>query len=115
MPKPYAWPLDPDALVLVPALTLAYALVAHRVPTARWRTPCFAVAMLLLLAVFATPLDTLALNYLLTAHFLQNVVLAEWAPALFVVALPPSLARRARIPMLPALVLWLGTYFAWHV
>ena len=115
MPSPYAWPLDPDALALVPALSVAYVLVVRRIPTERWRHACFAAAMLLLLAVFATPLDTLALNYLLTAHFLQNVVLAEWAPALFVLALPPSLAQRARVPMLPALVLWLGTYFAWHV
>jgi cytochrome c oxidase assembly factor CtaG len=115
MPSPYAWPLDPDALAFVPALTVAYVLVVRRVPTERWRYACFALAMLLLLAVFATPLDTLALNYLLSAHFLQNVALAEWAPGLFVLALPPSLARRARVPMLPALLLWLGTYFAWHV
>ena len=115
MPDPYSWPLDPDALTFVPALTLAYFLVTRRVPTERWRIACFAGSMLLLLGVFATPLDTLALNYSLTAHFLQNVVLAEWAPALFVLALPPALARRVRIPMLPALVLWLATYFAWHV
>src|SRR5436190_16191101 len=70
--------------------------------------------MLLLVAVFATPVETLALNYLLTAHFLQNVTVAEWAPALLVLSLP-LLARRVRVPMLPALVLWLGTYFAWHV
>jgi putative membrane protein len=115
MPSPYAWPLDPDALAFVPALSVAYVLVVRRIPTERWRYVCFALSMLLLLAVFATPLDTLALNYLLTAHFLQNVVLAEWAPALFVLALPPSLARRARVPMLVALPLWLGTYFAWHI
>jgi putative membrane protein len=115
MPDPYAWPLDPDALVLVPALALAYVLVVRRIPTDHWRQACFALSMLLLLAVFATPLDTLALNYLLTAHFLQNVVLAEWAPALFVLALPPSLAQNLRVPMLAALPLWLGTYFAWHI
>jgi hypothetical protein len=65
-------------------------------------------------AVFATPLETLALNYLLTAHFLQNVTVAEWAPALLVLSLPPQLARRVHVPMIPALVLWLGTYFIWH-
>ena len=70
--------------------------------------------MLLLVAVFATPVDTLALNYLLTAHFLQNVTVAEWAPALLVLSLPPQLAPRAHADA-PALVAWLGTYFAWHV
>src|SRR2546422_8372818 len=71
--------------------------------------------LVLLVAVFATPVDTLALHFLLTAHFLQNVTVAEWAPALFVLGLPPSLARRVHVPMLPALAAWLGTYFIWHI
>jgi cytochrome c oxidase assembly factor CtaG len=73
--------------------------------------------------VFATPVQTIALHYLLTAHLLQNVVMAEWAPALIVLALPPALAAAlARTHVLRtltrpaiALPLWLGTYFAWHV
>ena len=112
---PYAWPTESDAFALVPALSLAYYLVVRRHPVARWRIACFALAMLLLVAVFATPLETLALNYLLTAHFLQNVTVAEWAPALLVLSLPPQLARRVHVPMIPALLVWLGTYFAWHV
>jgi putative membrane protein len=112
---PYAWPTDSDAYALVPALALAYYLLVRRHSIARWRIGCFAVAMLLLAAVFATPLQTLALNYLLTAHFLQNVALAEWVPALLVLSLPPQAARQVRVPMVPALVFWLGTYFAWHV
>lgn len=115
MPQPYAWPLDPDGLVLAPALGIAYALVVRRVPTERWRLASFAAALLLLLAVFATPVETLALHYLLTAHFLQNVVVAEWSPALFVLGIPVSLVPRVRVPMLAALPLWLGTYFVWHV
>ena len=112
---PYAWPTESDAFALVPALSLAYFLVVRRHPVARWRIACFALAMLLLAAVFATPLETLALNHLLTAHFLQNVTVAEWAPALLVLSLPPLLAQRVHVPMIPALLLWLGTYFAWHV
>jgi len=115
MPEPYSWPLDPDGLVLVPALAIAYVLVVRRVPAERWRYASFAGALLLMLAVFATPVETLALNYLLTAHFLQNVVVAEWAPALFVLGIPAALARRVRMPMVAALPVWLGTYFAWHV
>jgi putative membrane protein len=112
---PYAWPTESDAFALVPALSLAYYLVVRRHPVERWRLACFASAMLLIVTVFATPLETLALNYLLTAHFLQNVTVAEWAPALLVLSLPPQLAGLVRVPMLPALVAWLGTYFAWHV
>jgi putative membrane protein len=112
---PYTWPTESDAFALVPALSLAYYLLVRRHPVPRWRIACFVLALLLLVAVFATPLETLALNHLLTAHFLQNVAVAEWAPALLVLSLPPLLALRVRVPMIPALVAWLGTYFAWHV
>jgi putative membrane protein len=114
MHDPYAWPLDRDALVVVP-LCLAYARLARDHRPGRWRVACFAASMVLLLAVFATPLDTLALHHLLSAHLLQNVVVAEWAPALVALAIPPALARRVHVPLLLALPLWLGTYFFWHV
>jgi cytochrome c oxidase assembly factor CtaG len=51
------------------------------------------------------------------------VILAEWAPALLVLGIPPALAERlsrlaavrhlTRPPV--ALALWLLTYFAWHL
>jgi cytochrome c oxidase assembly factor CtaG len=84
---------------------------------------CFYCGLLLLLAVLITPLDTLALNYLLSAHLLQNVVLAEWAPLLVVLGLPPALAASlVRLPggrtfthPLVSLPVWLATYFIWHL
>ncbi|MDQ3821986.1 MAG: cytochrome c oxidase assembly protein [Actinomycetota bacterium] len=120
---PYAWSWDPDALVVVPALGLAYALALRRFPAPRWRVAAFLAGLALLLAVLITPVDTIALHYLLTAHLLQNVVLAEWAPLLCVLGLPPALAAAlARLPGAGALVhplvalpTWLAIYFAWHV
>ena len=108
---PYAWPTESDALTLVPAFALGYFLVVRHRRVERWRIACFAGSLLLLVAVFATPVDTLALHFLLTAHFLQNVTVAEWAPALFVLGLPPALARRVHVPMLPALAA--GRYAPW--
>jgi cytochrome c oxidase assembly factor CtaG len=107
--------LDSDAFALVPALALGYYLLVRRTHVERWRIACFAFALVLLVAVFATPLDTLALNYLLTAHLLQNVVIAEWAPALLVLGLPSQLGRRLHVPFVPALAAWLATYFVWHL
>ena len=43
-----------------------------------------------------TPLDTLAREYLVWAHLLQNVVLAEWAPLLLVLGMPADARRAAR-------------------
>jgi putative membrane protein len=120
---PYAWRVDPDAVVVVPTLVAGYALLQIWWPTSRPRRVAFASSQLLLLAVFLTPLETLALHYLISAHLLQNVVVAEWAPGLAVVGVPPALAReverhrlvRALTHPLVALPLWLATYFVWHV
>jgi cytochrome c oxidase assembly factor CtaG len=120
---PYAWSWSPEALVLVPLLTAGYVLALRRYPAPRWRIACFLAAMALLLAVTITPLETLAMHYLLTIHLLQNVVLAEWAPLLAVLGLPPALAaalarpRAVRALTHPAVAvpLWLANYMLWHL
>jgi putative membrane protein len=120
---PYGWSWDPDALVLVPALGVAYTVALRRFPAPTWRVAAFFAGLVLLLAVLITPVDTIALHYLLSAHLLQNVVLAEWAPLLCVLGLPPALAAAlARLPAahllthpLVGLPIWLVTYFAWHM
>ena len=120
---PYAWGWDVEILLLVPVMSIAYAAAVRRWPAERWQVVAFAAAQVLLLAAFITPLETLALEYLLTAHLLQNVVAAEWAPALVVLGIPAALgARLARVRAvrlvthpLVALPLWLTTYFVWHL
>ncbi len=79
--------------------------------------------MALLLAVSVTPIHTLGMHYLLTMHLLQNVVLAEWAPLLVVLGIPPALAAaiarpgvvRALTHPAVALPLWLANYMVWHL
>ena len=113
---PYAWSRDPDALVLVPVLLVAYLASLRDFPAPRWRIGCAASGLGLLAAVFVSPLDNLARHYLLTAHLLQNVVVAEWAPGLVVLGVSPALAARLPSPSpFLALPVWLGTTFAWHV
>jgi cytochrome c oxidase assembly factor CtaG len=120
---PYTWSLHAEAVVLVPFLAAAYALVLQRHAAPGWRIASFLVGSALILIVFVTPLENLALHYLLTAHLLQNVVLAEWSPALVVLGLPPAAAAAARrwtalrvaTHPLVALPLWLATYYAWHI
>ena len=101
-----------EAVVLVPLL--AAAALALRARAA----PAVAGLALIFLAFF-TELQPLALHTFLWAHLLQNVALAEWAPALLVLAVPRAAAARAsRFPLfrpLTALPLWIVTYFAWHL
>jgi putative membrane protein len=121
-PDPYTWTTHPEATASLALLVAAYALALRRAPAPRWRVACFVLAATLLLATAVTPLDSLS-YHLLLAHLLQNVILAEWAPALLVLAVPPALAaevgRRGPLRLLTrpvvALPLWLATYLLWHL
>ena len=121
--SPYAWQADVDTTVVIPALSLLYLFAVGRFGAPRWRIGAYAAGMMLLAIAFWTPLHHLGLHYLLTAHLLQNVILAEWAPLLVVLGvsapMAEALARRrawgvATAPVV-ALPLWLANYFVWHV
>jgi putative membrane protein len=111
--------LSVEALGLVPALALGYALVARAERPGPRRVVAAVAALTLVAAAFTTELQTFALHTFLWAHLLQNVVLAEWAPGLLVFAVPPLIGRRAArwwcFRPLVALPVWLGTYFVWHL
>ncbi len=121
-PDPYAWTLHPEALVAVAAVVVAAVAALRPARPARWRLASFAAGVALLLVALVSPLEALSFH-LLTAHLLQNVVLAEWAPALLVLAVPPAVAVRvgrvgvvrALTRPLVALPLWLLVYFLWHL
>jgi len=117
--SPDAWSWSPEAVV--PIVLAACYLAAVRAEP--WRRLAFVAGCALLALALVSPLDTLAREYLVWAHLLQNVVLAEWAPLLLVLGLPPRTGERlaanglARILTHPfvALPLWVGTYALWHV
>ena len=121
--SPYAWQADVDTTVVIPVLSLLYLFAVGRFGAPRWRIGCYAGSMGLLAVAFWTPLHHLALHYLLTAHLLQNVILAEWAPLLAVLGISAPMARYLarnrvwRFATYPAVALpvWLADYFAWHV
>jgi putative membrane protein len=120
---PHSWSLQWEVLLAIGVLAAGYFWSLRRWPADATRMVAFDLAVILLLAVYVTPLHTIALHYLLSVHLLQNVVTAEWAPGLVVFALAPALAREleryaaVRLVTHPfvALPLWLGTYFLWHV
>jgi putative membrane protein len=119
--SPGDWSANWEALV--PVAAAAVYLVGTRRERHALRTTSFLAGCALLVAALVTPLDTLARVYLVWGHLLQNVVLAEWAPLLLVLGIPPALAARltrpraVRVLTLPyvALPVWVGTYALWHV
>lgn len=119
---PYAWTWSPEAFVAL-ALAAGYLLALRRYPAPGWRIVCFLTAMVLLVVVSITPIHSLGMHYLLTVHLLQNVVLAEWAPLLVVLGIPPALAATLTRPSIVrgvthpavALPLWLANYMLWHL
>jgi cytochrome c oxidase assembly factor CtaG len=108
-----------EAIGLAPALAVGLAVAARGTGISRPRLATGALGIALLFAAFFTQLEPLANHTFLWAHLLQNVVLAEWAPALLVLAVPSHVAERAAgFPLfrpLVALPLWLAVYYAWHL
>jgi cytochrome c oxidase assembly factor CtaG len=108
-----------EAVGLAPALAVALLLIARSHGISRLRLVCGGLGVVLVFAAFATELEPLANHTFLWAHLLQNVVMAEWAPALLLLAVPKQLAARAAgFPLFRpfvALPLWLATYYLWHL
>ena len=119
--SPGDWSANWEALV--PVAAAAAYLVETRAERHALRTASFLTGCVLLVTALVTPLDTLAREYLVWGHLLQNVVLAEWAPLLLVLGVPPALAARLTRPRIVrfltrpyvALPLWVGAYGLWHV
>ena len=104
-----------EAVVLAPVVALGGIAMRPRGA----QVTALVAGLALIVAAFVTRLQPFALHTFLWAHLLQNVVLAEWAPALLVLAVPGRVAARAAgillFRPLVALPLWLVTYFAWHL
>jgi putative membrane protein len=81
----------------------------------RERRVAFAAGLALVAVALLPPLHDLSFESL-TMHLLQNVMLAEWAPLLFVVGLEPAFAGRLtrRVSLWWSLPVWVATYYVWH-
>jgi cytochrome c oxidase assembly factor CtaG len=108
-----------EAIGLAPALAVGLAVAVRGGPVSRPRLAAGALGVILVFAAFFTQLEPLANHTFLWAHLLQNVVLAEWAPVLLLLAIPRRVADRAAgFPLFRpfvALPLWLVAYYTWHL
>ena len=70
-----------------------------------WRAVLFGTGVALMVVALNSPLETIAVDFLLLFHLLQNVVIADWAPPLVLLGLTPL--------MRAGLAARLGGWFAW--
>jgi cytochrome c oxidase assembly factor CtaG len=85
----------------------------------------YSLGLLLVAGALNSPLETIAVNYLLLFHLLQNVMIADWAPPLLILGLTPemraAIARRggrvfaALTDPKVALPMWLVSWYAIHL
>jgi putative membrane protein len=122
-PAASSWYPAWEEIAVLVGLGITYILAARKDHPSLLRSAFFFSGLLLALVALASPVATVAVHYLVSAHLLQNVVLAEWTPALLVLGLGPWVAgwvagngaTRMLTRPLVALPLWLLTYALWHI
>ena len=125
-PAASSFSFEPVFLVLAAAAAYGYWRLTRTVerPSAG-RVFLFALGLLLIAGSLNSPLETIAVHYLLLMHLLQNVMVADWAPPLLVLGLTPAMraavaARGGRwLAFLTrprvALPLWLAIWYGVHL
>lgn len=125
MSSPYAFSFEPLFLALAALALVLYWRTARAEPAPRYRIVLFVLGLALIAGALNSPLETLAADYLLLAHLLQNVMIADWAPPLLILGLTPAiraaLARRGGRPFAfltrpkVALPVWLVGWYGIHL
>jgi cytochrome c oxidase assembly factor CtaG len=125
-PASTSFSFEPLFLVLSAAAVYGYVRLARTVerPSA-WRATLFGLGVALVAVPLNSPLETIAIHYLLLVHLLQNVMIADWAPPLLVLGLTPpmraAVALRGGRPLAvltrPRFVLpfWLAVWYGVHL
>ncbi len=105
-PSPWSFTFEPLFIALGAVASWRYARVWKTECPAppRWRAWLFGGGVALVVLALNSPLETIAVEYLVLFHLLQNVMISDWAPPLLIIGLTPS--------MRTALAARLGGWFA---
>jgi len=125
-PAASSFSFEPLFLVLCAAAVYGYVRMARTVERPGWwRATLFGTGIVLISASLNSPLETIAIHYLLVVHLLQNVMIADWAPPLLVLGLTPAMraavaargGRRLAFATRPrfALPFWLAVWYGVHL
>jgi putative membrane protein len=94
MPSPWSVRLEPAFLVLAVVAAVIYVRAWRRAPGPTWRAWCFGAGVVLVAGALNSPLGTIAIDYLVLFHLLQNVMISDWAPPLLLIGLTPAMREQ---------------------
>ena len=125
MPSAWSFTFEPLFVLLGGVALWLYARASRTAPATRGRASVFAAGVLLIVLALNSPLETIAVEYLVLFHLLQNVIISDWAPPLLILGLTPAmreaLAARggalfARVTRpVVALPIWLVGWYVVHL
>lgn len=127
MPEPWSFTFEPlfGMLGAVAVWLYVRAWRSHEARPPDRRVVLFGAGVVLVAGSLNSPLETIAVEYLVLFHLLQNVVISDWAPPLLLLGLTPvlraALAARlgARFAALTrptvALPVWLVGWYVVHL
>jgi cytochrome c oxidase assembly factor CtaG len=90
-PSPWAFAFEPLFLMLAAVAIVLYVRAWRRAPGPAWRAWCFGAGVVLVVGALNSPLGTIAIEYLVLFHLLQNVMISDWAPPLLLIGLTPAM------------------------
>ena len=125
-PASTSFSFEPLFLVLSAAAVYGYVRLAKTVERpSGGRMTLFGLGVALVAVPLNSPLETIAIHYLLLVHLLQNVMVADWAPPLLILGLTPAMraavaawgGRPLAVLTRPRVVLplWLVVWYGVHL
>ena len=125
MPSAWSFTFEPLFVVLGAAALAAYVRAWRRERPGAVRATAFCAGVLLIVLALNSPLETIAVDYLVLFHLLQNVIISDWAPPLVIIGLTPAMraavASRGGRPFAfvtrptVALPVWLVGWYVVHL
>ena len=90
-PPASSFTFEPLFAVAAAVALAAYLRSARRAAVPGWRRASFGAGAVLIAAAVNSPLETIAVHYLLMGHLVQNAVIADIAPPLLLLGLTPEM------------------------
>ncbi len=91
MSSPWSFTFEPLFLALGAGAVWLYARASRRDPPGRRRSVSFYAGVVMIVVALNSPLETIAVDYLVLFHLLQNVIISDWAPPLLILGLTPAM------------------------